>query len=196
MMVAAVLASACWFTNDNFNDCYIYSVNGTVHYTEVPDIAQAVYYNGAPASVPLTVRVKIGERTSSMTSIVSTSLSYRISRNAQWISQWQVVKSYSNLPAGVDFALPVTIFGTNSINPKSWKYNGYTYTLAANDRIYLMYYVTDGVYASCNMSLLSSMPPSMLDTQETESTYRYITYGITPPFITYITYNGKRKVTY
>lgn len=64
LMIMSMLASACWFTEANFNKTYIAGVNNFyAHYIEAETIETAEYHNGMIVAMPLTVWVKVSDRT-------------------------------------------------------------------------------------------------------------------------------------
>lgn len=64
LIFVSLAASACWFTEANFNATYIAGVNNFfAHYVEAETIGAASYANGMTVAMPLTVWVKVSPRT-------------------------------------------------------------------------------------------------------------------------------------
>lgn len=172
-------ASACWFTQENFNRDYIAGVNNYfVHYEETENIGSAIYHNGTLVSFPLTVWVKVGPRKNShgqLMPIVKAVLQYKILPDGSWVT---VKTVYNTTP--IDRALPAAIFGKNNIDLR----------VQPGTEILIRVYLTDGVFETgdLNTDITSWIPD--IATEESGGQYEG---GWTAPFVYRVIFNGRRE---
>lgn len=176
----ASVASACWFTAENFNRDYIAGVNNYfVHYDETTNIANATYRNGSSVSLPITVWVKVGPRMNSdgqLMAIQKAVLQYKILPAGEWVT----VRTIYNYSFPIQWALPVALFGNNNIDPQ----------ISAGTEILIRVYLTDGVFETgdLNVDITSSVPD-----RATKNSGAEYEGGWTAPFVYRVIYNGKRR---
>ena len=183
-MFAAAALQACWFTTDNFDGNFIAGVNNyCAHFNGAASLAAAVYYNGGPVSLPLTVYVKLSPRVpdqpgeSSAKPILTATLQYKVKHGGSWGS-WTTVKTFANLTWDLSFSRPVPLFGRDSICPRG---------LVAGDEIMVRLYLSDGVYESGDLSV---DPGDVPDTATAASGGTY-SGGWSAPFVFRMTFNGQ-----
>lgn len=147
-LFTALMASACWFTEANFNATYISGVNNYfVHYDEAADIEEAVYYNGMTVAMPLTVWVKVSDREADQQGevagtkpIIRAMLQYRVLPAGSWVT----VKDYNNPDWDMNFTGAVPLFGSNCID----------LNLPNGTEILIRLYLSDGIYETGYLSEL------------------------------------------
>jgi hypothetical protein len=154
LLFSALAASACWFTEANFNKTYIAGVNNFfAHYIEADTIGEATYSNGMTVAMPLTVWVKVSPRTADQPGevagtkeIVRAVLQYKILPSGSWVT----VKDYNTPDWDMDFEGAVPLFGMNCIN----------INVAAGTQILIRVYFSDGTYETgdLNTDITSSVP--------------------------------------
>ena len=154
LLLASLAASACWFTEANFNATYIAGVNNFfAHYIEADTIGEATYSNGMTVAMPLTVWVKVSPRTADQPGevagtkeIVRAVLQYKILPSGSWVT----VKDYNNPDWDMIFEGAVPLFGMNCINVN----------VAAGTQILIRAYFSDGTYETgdLNTDITSSVP--------------------------------------
>ena len=154
LLFASLAASACWFTEANFNATYIAGVNNFfAHYIEAATIGEASYSNGMTVAMPLTVWVKVSPRTADQPlevagtkEIVRAVLQYKILPSGSWVT----VKDYNNPDWDMNFEGVVPLFGMNCIN----------INVAAGTQILIRAYFSDGTYETgdLNTDITSSVP--------------------------------------
>lgn len=192
MLFTAALAAvalnsfACWFTADNFNGNYIAGVNNpyVAHYTEADGIANAVYYNGQSAAMPLTVYVKVSPRypdqegeAAGAKPIVKAVLQYKVLPAGSWVT----VKTIENVSWSMNWNHPVALFGKNCIDVRG---------LSAGTQILIRLYLSDGTYETGDLGTdITSTVPSVA-TSASGGSYQG---GWTAPFVFRVIYNGKRR---
>ena len=181
----SIVASACWFTQDNFNGNYIAFVTGdNVHYEPTELISNAVYKNGYTVDMPFTVYVKVSDRFADQTGespgakkIVRAVLQYKVLPGGNWVT----VKELKNLDWDMNFQNPVSLFGRNTINITN---------ISANTEILIRLYLSDGTYETGDLNTDITSP--ILDTAHgnisSEVSYEG---GWTAPFVFRVKYSGK-----
>lgn len=142
-------ASACWFTESNFNTAYIASVNGKViHYQPVSVLGEATYRNGQSAELPLTVQIKVADRfgdqqgESGVKPIVKAVLQYKLIRANGGTTSFVTVKTLDHPSWKMNFNNPVNLFGSDGVIdiPEG--------EIAAGDEIIIRVWFSDGVYST------------------------------------------------
>ena len=185
IVCTAALASACWFTDSNYNGNYIAGVNNFVsHYTPATTFSQALYHNGGTVSLPLTVYVKLSPRlpdqegeTEDSKPIVKAILQYKVYRNGLW-STWTTVKSFDNPKWDLSYSRAVPLFGRENIYPQG---------LTGGDQIMVRLYLTDGPYETGDLNI---DPGDIPDTATAASGGTYAG-GWSAPFVFRVTFSGK-----
>lgn len=193
LSIAAAVASACWFTESNFNATYIASVNGKViHYTEASTISEATYHNGMQADLPITVQVKVSDRfgdqpdESGAKPITKAVLQYKVVKSTGQSGQWITVKTLDNPTWKMNFDHPVNLFGTDG------KIDIAEGEIASGDDIIIRVWFTDGIYTTGDIAgdITSSQVP---DTQ-TQSNISVGSDGWVAPHVFRVKYSGKRRL--
>ena len=131
-----------YFTAANFNSVYIAGLNDTaVHYEEAENLTSAVYYNGQPVAMPITVWVKVSPRLADQPGeaegpkpILRAMLQYKILPSGSWMT----VRDYDNPDWDINFDDIVPLFGTECIN----------LNLLPGTEMLIRMYVNDGTYAN------------------------------------------------
>ena len=154
LLFASLAASACWFTEANFNKTYIAGVNNFfAHYIEADTIGEATYSNGMTVAMPLTVWVKVSPRTADQPGevagtkeIVRAVLQYKILPSGSWVT----VKDYDTPDWDMNFEGAVPLFGMNYIN----------INIATDTQILIRAYFSNGTYETddLNTDITSSVP--------------------------------------
>lgn len=184
LSTVAIAASACWFTQDNFNGNYIAFLTGDVaHYTKTDLLSNAVYYNGQTVAMPFTVFVKVGDRFQDgqgNTTITRAVLQYKVLPSGEWIT----VKDINNPSWKMNFENPVALFGRDTINISG---------LSANTEILIRMYLTDGISETGDLSddlSTATIPDTAHASVSSESTY---TGGWTAPFVMRVKVSGNTR---
>ena len=184
----SIVASACWFTQDNFNGNYIAFVTGdNVHYEPTELIANAVYKNGYTVDMPFTVYVKVSDRFGDQSGeegpkkIVKAVLQYKVLPSGEWTT----VKELKDLNWDMNFQNPVSLFGRNTINIEN---------IAAGTEILIRLYLSDGTYETgdLNTDITSTIPDTAHGNISSEINYEG---GWTAPFVFRVKYSGKVRPT-
>lgn len=184
-LFTALMASACWFTEANFNATYIGGVNNYfVHYDEAADIEEAVYYNGMTVAMPLTVWVKVSDREADQQGeaagtkpIIRAMLQYRVLPSGSWVT----VKDYDNPDWDMNFTGAVPLFGTNCID----------LNLPNGTELLIRLYLTDGTYETGYLGAEINSPVPDVATLQSGGTYEG---GWTAPHIMRVIIRGRRPV--
>lgn len=182
-MVGIGTASACWFSEDNFNGNYIAFVSGdAVHYKPTTLLSQATYYNGMTVDMPFTVYVKVAPRfeSSGPRNITIAELQYRVVPNGAWTT----VKRLQNVSWEMNFNNPVSLFGKNTINLTD---------IAAGTKIAIRLYLTDGIYETGDLGTdldVTTIPETASAGNTDQVNYAG---GWSAPFVMYVTYSGKTR---
>ena len=232
LMTSIGVLTACWFTEDNFNNNYVYAVNSTVHYVEEGSMSDASYVNGGYVAMAGTPYVKVSPRTADQPadggrdlSVKCCILRYRVfSSTGTAKGAWTTVGYFVAAPGSrpgwtqesvdvlrqslpepyatqvrpamfswtMDYSVPVTLFGRNSIDPGagSGLYDGQA--LQAGDVLILEYYLSDGLFETGDLT--EDIVPSMVGDDEGERWRENGRRSFSPPFIFKVRYNGRRRV--
>lgn len=180
----AIAASACWFTQDNFNGNYIAFLSGDVaHYTKTDLLSNAVYHNGQTVSMPFTVFVKVGDRFQDgegNSTVKRAVLQYKVLPDGGWVT----VKDINNPNWKMNFENPVALFGRNTINIPG---------LAANTEVLIRLYLSDGVYETGDLN--ETMSSDTIPDTARASVSSEVTYsgGWTAPFVMRIKVSGTTR---
>jgi hypothetical protein len=153
-LMASLLASACWFTEANFNTTYIAGVNNYFsHYEEAESLAESEYNNGQVVAMPITVWVKVSPRIADQPGepagakdITRAVLQYKVLPDGEWIT----AKDYDIPDWSLDFDHPVALFGRNCIS----------LNLPSGTQILIRVYFTDGTYETGDLEadIISNVP--------------------------------------
>ncbi|MFA6930008.1 MAG: hypothetical protein WCT05_06755 [Lentisphaeria bacterium] len=155
ILLTALTASACWFTEANFNSAFIAGVNNFfAHYVEAETIEEATYANGQTVAMPLTVWVKVSPRTADQPgevagtkNIVRAVLQYKILPSGEWVT----VKDYDTPDWDMNFEGAVPLFGMNCINVN----------VSAGTQMLIRVYLTDGTYETGDLATdITSLVPN------------------------------------
>lgn len=184
----SIVASACWFTQDNFNGNYISFITGdNFHYTPTELITNAVYKNGYVVDMPFTVYVKVSDRFGDQSGeegtkkIVRAVLQYKVLPSGSWIT----IKELKDLNWDMNFQNPVSLFGRNTINITN---------ISAGTEILIRLYLSDGTYETgdLNTDITSTIPDTAHGNISSEVNYEG---GWTAPFVFRVKYSGKVRPT-
>lgn len=194
MLAGALVASACWFTESNYNATYIASINGKgVHYSPVSSIEMATYKNGMEVDLPMTIQVKVSDRfgdqpgESGSRPIVKAILQYKVVRAGGASTPFITVKTLENLDWSMNFSNPVNLFGKDgTIDIKS--------DIAAGDDIIVRVWLSDGIYTTgdINADITVSQVPD-----EQSSALGNISVGTdgwNAPHVFRVKFSGKRRI--
>lgn len=182
------LAVACWFTQTTFNATYIHSVNDrVVHYTEASTLAEATYHNGMSADLPITVQVKVQDRTVSgqTLSINAAILQYRIVRLNGTSTDFITVRTLENVKWDFNYDYPVNLFGSRGVIdiPDS--------SISKGDSIIIRVWLTDGIYTNGN--ILDTITVAETPDIQTQSNISCGSGGWIAPHVVRVVYSGKRR---
>lgn len=178
LAAASFVSFGCWFTEENFNNSYIASVNGISHYTEGTSLASAIYLNGFSVALPLTVYVKVTphQYNTISTPIVKAVLQYKKLPDGRWTT----VKTIENVSWAMNFTLPVALFGRNAIDVRN---------LAAGTELLIRVYFSTGLYE--NGDLESDITSTIAD--EVSGEDGIYEGGWSAPNVVRVVFNGKRR---
>lgn len=165
-------ASACWFSQDNFEGNYIAGINNYLaHY----DGAGANYTNGVQAAMPFTVWVKIAPRDGNR--ITTAVMQYKVLPAGQWVT----VRSVTPSGRDMNYEDAVALFGRNCIDIPG---------LTAGTGILIRVYLSDGICETGDPA--TDIPENIPDLATMASGGTY-SGGWTAPFVFRVIYNGKRR---
>lgn len=179
--LTGIETSACWFTQDTFNDSYIASVNsGMLHYKPTGMLSNAQYYNGMMVDMPLTVYVKVSPRANDPQRIMIAELQYKILPAGDWVT----VKRFTGTLWNMQFNNPVALFGRNTINIEN---------IDPGTTLMIRLYLSDGIYETGDLDTdlnIADIPEN--PTGDNASSVNYAG-GWTAPFVMYVTCTGSTR---
>ncbi len=191
LLAATTIATACWFTESNFNATYIASVNSKyVHYNKVSTISQATYTNGSVVELPISVQIKVSPRfgdqpgESGSKPITAAKLQYKVVKADGTNGSWITVKSLNNPDWDMDFPEPVNLFGRDGIiNPTGAQ---------PNDWIVIRVWMTDGMYQTGDLS--EDIDIAEIPTTQTEANISIGTTSWCAPHVFKIKISSKKRL--
>lgn len=197
--VSTMSVFACWFTESSFNATYIASVNGkVVHYRYVPETTKdaAVYNNGQAADLPITVQVKVSNRTEQgqALTIKTAKLQYKIVRQDGTSTPFITVKTIDKPSWKMNFNNPVNLFGRDGI------INIPDNQISKDDEIIIRLWLDDGIYntgdinADITVDQVHNVQKESPNTSAGEGSVIIGTDGWAAPHVFRVKFSGKRRL--
>jgi hypothetical protein len=140
LIIFAVNASACWFTEYQFSRNYIAAINSKIAF-----YSDATWNNGAvpcpdnlSISLPATIWIVLAPRLDSP-DITQAVLQYKILPSGSWTT----IKTITNFSWIIDYPIPVPLFGKNILDPDD---------VSPGDTILIRLYFTDGITENASLT--------------------------------------------